>query len=280
MGIEKENTNMKNVTKRIGLNLVIVAICILQLSGCASTHLGGEQDGPPGYDVDVSKIPDAVPKCEPHSKYGNPSSYVVFGKRYYVMKNSSGYHERGIASWYGTKFHAKSTSSGEKYSMVCMTAAHKTLPLPTYVQVTNLKSGKHVIVKVNDRGPFHENRIIDLSYAAAKKLGVTANGTALVDVRAIDPKHPNVSTDTPPAKDPDAKLYLQIGAFSQYANAEQLVPRIQPLTSASIRIKEGTKDGQAIYRVQIGPLANVDVTDELHHKLREEGLGEPVTVIE
>lgn len=246
-----------------------------------SHRYSSSSDGPPDYYVDASKVPDAVPKCEPRSKYGNPSSYVVFGKRYHVMQSSEGYHERGIASWYGTKFHAQRTSSGEKYSMLTMTAAHKTLPLPTYVMVTNLNNGKHVIVKVNDRGPFHENRIIDLSYVAAKKLGITATGTGLVEVTAIDPKHQESYSSKPIlVENKNAKLYLQIGAFSQLANAEQLSDRIEPLTSAPIRVKEGTKDDKPIYRVQIGPLASVDLSDSLHHKLQTEGLGEPVTVIE
>ena len=124
------------------------------------------------------------------AKTGNPDSYVVFGKRYYPINSSKNFVETGIASWYGTKFHGRKTSSGEPYSMYKMTAAHKTLPLPTYVEVTNLENGKKVIVKVNDRGPFHEDRIIDLSYAAAMKLGYGDKGTAKVKVRAIDPRAP------------------------------------------------------------------------------------------
>lgn len=266
---------MGKATLRISIKICFVVL-LLALSGCMGHHPAG-RDGAPDYYVDVSKIPDAVPKCEPRSKQGNPSSYVVFGKRYHVMQSNKGYVERGIASWYGTQFHAKSTSSGEKYSMLTMTAAHKTLPLPTYAMVTNLKNGKHIVVKINDRGPFHENRIIDLSYVAAKKLGITATGTGLVEVRAIDSAHPSEPTYV---KNQNAKLYLQIGAFSQLANAEQLSQRIQPLTSAPIRIKDGIKNNQSIYRVQIGPLANVDTSDKLHYALQKENLGEPVTVIE
>jgi rare lipoprotein A len=135
-------------------------------------------------------VPDAVPKVEPKSRFGNPKSYVVFGKRYHTLTSSEGYDARGIASWYGPKFNHRRTSSGEKYDMYAMTAAHKTLPLPTYVRVTNLDNGRTAVVKVNDRGPFYANRLIDLSYAAARKLGIVAAGTAPVDVRAIDPAHP------------------------------------------------------------------------------------------
>ena len=157
----------------------------LSLMACSFTS---NQDGAPRANINVSKIPNAVPRAEPKSQTGNPASYRVFGKTYYVMDSAKGYVQRGIASWYGTKFHGRKTSSGEIYNMYKMTAAHTKLPLPTYVQVTNLKNGRKIIVKVNDRGPFHSNRIIDLSYVAAKKLGIIATGTGLVEVRSIDPK--------------------------------------------------------------------------------------------
>jgi rare lipoprotein A (peptidoglycan hydrolase) len=157
-------------------------ICIL-INSCSMNR----KDGPPSYYVDDTKIPDAVPKVEPLAKYGNMAHYKVFGKQYYVMDNSHHYEEQGVASWYGAKFHTHMTSSGEKYNMLAMTAAHKTLPLPTYVRVTNLTNGRQVIVKVNDRGPFEANRLIDLSYVAAKKLGMLGHGTTRVDVQAIDP---------------------------------------------------------------------------------------------
>lgn len=157
------------------------------LSGCASS---GTKDLASGDYPDPSSIPDAVPKVEPKSKYGNPESYVVFGKRYHTKSSSHGYLARGVASWYGPNFHGRKTSSGERYDMYAMTAAHKTLPLPTYARVTNVKNGRSAVVKINDRGPFHGNRIIDLSYSAARKLGVVAKGTAMVEVKAIDPGHP------------------------------------------------------------------------------------------
>lgn len=171
---------------------LIILLFFALLNGCA-THV--KRDGPPPFNVDVSKIPNAVPKVEPLSKYGNyektHGNYIVYGKKYHVMPSSKHYEERGIASWYGTLFHDHLTSSGERYDMLAMTAAHKSLPLPTYVSVTNLKNGRQIIVKVNDRGPFKPHRIIDLSYAAAKKLGMLAHGTAYVDVKAIDPLHPD-----------------------------------------------------------------------------------------
>ncbi|MGH1538425.1 MAG: septal ring lytic transglycosylase RlpA family protein, partial [Gammaproteobacteria bacterium] len=148
-------------------------------------------DGPPPVtqQTEISNSADAVPRQEPRSKYGNPPSYVVFGKTYYTLPSSEGYVQRGIASWYGKKFHGRRTSSGETYDMYGMTAAHTQLPLPTYVQVTNLKNNKQVILRVNDRGPFHGNRIIDLSYTAATRLDIVKEGTGLVEVRALNPRN-------------------------------------------------------------------------------------------
>ena len=156
---------------------------LLFLSGCASHH---KKDGPPSFHVDASKIPDAVPKKEPLSRIGNKPTYTVFGKKYYVLKSRKNYAAVGMASWYGTQFHNRHTSSGERYNMLSMTAAHRTLPLPTYAQVTNLENGRRIIVKINDRGPFEQNRLIDLSFAAAKKLEMAGRGTALVEVKALD----------------------------------------------------------------------------------------------
>jgi rare lipoprotein A len=131
-------------------------------------------------------VPDATPRAEPRSRHGNPPFYTVFGKRYYVLSSSAAYVERGVASWYGPGFHKVQTSTGEQYDMYGMTAAHKTLPLPAYVSVTNLQNGRSVVVRVNDRGPFVGNRIIDLSYTAASRLDMLRNGTAMVEVRALD----------------------------------------------------------------------------------------------
>jgi rare lipoprotein A (peptidoglycan hydrolase) len=138
----------------------------------------------------AASVPDAIPRLEPRARYGNPPFYDVFGKRYYVLSSSVGYRERGVASWYGPGFHKERTSTGEPYDMYGMTAAHKTLPLPAYVRVTNLQNGRSIVVRVNDRGPFVGNRIIDLSYTAAAKLDMLRNGTAMVEVRAIDPTVP------------------------------------------------------------------------------------------
>ncbi len=175
----KERTRATHYVYRI-LALLLFAVL---LSSCSHVR----RDGPPNFYVDETKIPNAVPKAEPLAKYGNMKKYYVNGQCYRVMKTSKHYSATGIASWYGTMFHSRRTSSGEPYNMLAMTAAHKTLPLPTYVRVTNLNNHREIIVKVNDRGPFKSNRIIDLSYVAAKKLGMLGRGTAHVRVTAIDP---------------------------------------------------------------------------------------------
>src|SRR5579872_1126048 len=237
-------------------NILLMGILLL-LNACSTTR----KDGPPPYNVDVSKIPNAVPQVEARSKYGNYENsgvYQVFGKKYHVMASSKNYEEQGVASWYGTKFHAHHTSSGEPYNMLAMTAAHKTLPLPTYVQVTNLKNGKKIIVKVNDRGPFESNRLIDLSYVAAKKLGMLGHGTTYVDVKAIDPTRYDKNTFDKPTHTQDfylasndikvthhrlhssqkSAVYLQVGAFKNKMLAEHMKTRVGKITSSPIKITQ------------------------------------------
>lgn len=184
-----------NFKKKFLLTTVIITLCTL--SACSTTHKPavkptGIVDGAPFNPKCVDHIPDAQPKPEILSKYGNPRTYEVFGKKYHVLpKTKHGHTQKGMASWYGTKFQGKRTSSGEPYDLYSMTAAHKNLPLPTYVKVKNLKNNREIVVKVNDRGPFVDDRIIDLSYAAAKKLGIFEFGTAPVSVTVIDPTHPD-----------------------------------------------------------------------------------------
>jgi len=161
-------------------------------------------------------VPDAVPRAEPRARNGNPPFYDVFGKRYFVLSSSSGYWERGVASWYGPGFHKVRTSIGEPYDMYGMTGAHKTLPLPAYVRVTNLQNGRSVVVRINDRGPFVGNRIIDLSYTAAAKLDMLRNGTAMVEVRSIDPSMPP-PVITASAAEPAAVLAAVVPAASAAA---------------------------------------------------------------
>ena len=162
-------------------------IAAVALQGCTLVGVAPSSPSLGSGDVPLSEIPDAVPKAEVKSRSGNPETYEIDGTTYRVMETSDGYRERGIASWYGDYFHGRRTSSGDTYDMYKMTAAHKTLPLPTYVRVTNLENGRTVVLRVNDRGPFVEGRIIDLSYVAAQKLGMAESGTARVEVEALDP---------------------------------------------------------------------------------------------
>ena len=256
---------------------------VVAMLAASCSFIFEKADGPPARPADITSIPDAIPRDEPRSKYGNPDSYVVNGKRYYVLKNSDGYVDRGIASWYGTKFDGRRTSSGETYNMYAMTAAHKTLPLPTYVEVTNLRNGRSIIVRVNDRGPFHENRIIDLSYAAASKLDIIKTGTGLVEVRAI-----NTSTYRLAKKSGSGgkssipvalkigtvdDFFIQVGAFSSIINARKLKLRLDGgLGNSLIRISTGALNGKTIYRVQIGPINSVEKADEIVSILTRYGI--------
>lgn len=254
-----------------------------------------DQDGAPDNPPDFAALPEPVPRVEPLSKYGNPATYEVFGKTYRTLKTSAGYTERGIASWYGTKFHKRRTSSGEPYDLYAFTAAHKTLPLPCFAEVTNLRNGRKLIVRINDRGPFHDNRVIDLSYAAASRLGILPVGTGLVEVRVIDPRRPGpairlasartsqsdapVRSETRVATAPN-NLYLQVGAFQSRANAERLRDRLQQSVTSAIHVVQAEIAQNTVYRVRIGPLQNVDEADRLTGKLARLGVGKLRVVID
>jgi len=238
-----------------------LAILISVLSACGS-H-GPKDSAPRHLPVDVSEVLNAIPKYEPKSKWGNPKSYAVAGRTYYVLESNLGYKERGGASWYGTKFHGKRTSSGETYNMYAMTAAHKTLTIPSYVEVTNLDNGKKIVVKVNDRGPFHAGRIIDLSYVAAIKLGIAAKGTGHVEVRAIDVANPN------PVKE---SVFVQVGAFSDIENAERMQLRLAGASISSDIHEHIISATRQIYRVRIGPLDNRNRADNVIDDLQEIGV--------
>lgn len=241
-----------------------------------------EQDHGPAKPVDVSHVPDAVPRLEPRSRYGNPSNYTVNGKQYQVMGSSEGYREKGIASWYGLKFHGRRTSSWEPYDMYKMTAAHKSLPLPSYVQVVNLENGKQVVVRVNDRGPFHAQRVIDLSYAAASRLGVLERGTALVEVTAIDPTVTRRATDNgrTSEKSHSPGIFLQVGAFTSNLNAIRQKNTLRESVNWPVRIEDSRHNGLTISRVKIGPLENVGQLDELVLQLGKLGINDTHVVIQ
>jgi len=250
--------------------------------------------------VPPDSVPDAVPRVEPRSRYGNPPFYEVFGKRYRVLPSSAGYVERGVASWYGPGFHEERTSTGEPYDMFGMTAAHKTLPLPVYVRVTNLQNGRSIVVRVNDRGPFVGNRIIDLSYTAAAKLDMLRNGTAFVEIRAIDPAAPEPvvlaatpaspptappGTSTPPLGLPPPStpappaplatgLFIQAGAFANSTNAERLAEKLRGGGYGTVFVRESEIAGRKFYRVRIGPVPDVTEFDRVVAALAQAGVGD------
>ena len=244
-----------------------------------------EHDGGPAQPaIDVSTLVEPTPKPEPPARYGNKPVYSVLGETYKLLPDSHGYVERGVASWYGNKFHGYMTSSLEPYDMYQFSAAHKTLPLPTYARVTNLENGKSVVVRINDRGPFHENRIIDLSYAAAVRIGVWPKGTGLVEVRAIDPAHPDAVPPPAPtsvvAANASSRIWLQLGAFGDRANAERVADAAKRQGIDHVDIQSAGVNGHTIHRVRIGPLADVAAADALTPRIERLGFGAPRVAIE
>ena len=266
-----------------------------------------DRDGGPGASIDVSKIPEPVPQIEPRSKYGNRSPYTVLGESYAILPSAKGYVERGIASWYGNKFHGYMTSNFESYDMYKFSAAHKTLPLPSYVRVTNLANNKSVVVRVNDRGPFHQDRVIDLSYAAAVKIGVWPAGTGLVEVRAVGPgdaeepaPRPAVSTaartlprdGAPPAHGTPTpapartapvtppQLYVQIGSFGDAGNAERVAKAVAKAGLGSPEVIDTQVNGRRLRRVRLGPLKDAAEADRLSDAVRRLGLGKPQVAVD
>nr|WP_019625645.1 septal ring lytic transglycosylase RlpA family protein [Thioalkalivibrio sp. ALJT] len=289
-------------------------LVVLLLAGCSGTS---ERDSRPlgeaaydGYpetaDVppDLALIPEPVPRDEPLSRYGNPPEYEVFGQRYRTLASSEGFEEEGVASWYGTRFHGRRTSSGETYDMYAMTAAHKSLPLPSYVRVTNLENGKQVVVRVNDRGPFVDGRIIDLSYAAAHRIDMTDVGVARVHIRAVGPgdvgagrvarsvpepeplpaAESAAAADGPEhAGDHDPVLgesehgvrYVQVGAFAERRAAERVQADLVTLGLDAVRISTLERaDGAELHRVRIGPLPDSAAVQAITDQLEDTAHGD------
>ncbi|WP_317931278.1 septal ring lytic transglycosylase RlpA family protein [Halioxenophilus sp. WMMB6] len=294
---------------RIGLVAAVVTLvgCVNVgggSSGDFSDRYSQKHDSYPSEPKSVDHIPDAVPIPEPRTVAGNRSPYNVNGQTYRVLASEVGYSERGIASWYGEKFHGHATSNGEIYDMYGMTAAHKTLPIPSYVRVTNLDNQKSVIVRVNDRGPFHSDRLIDLTYAAAKKLGYVQTGTARVQVTAIDPvawqrEHAGrlasveVTTRAPsnsgeaPAPAPlysggyslPANTFLQAGAFSSAQAAQDLRNRIAKIINFPVQVNPPSGE-TPLYRVRIGPIADNLQASSIRALLIQQNFSAPHLVYE
>lgn len=260
-----------------------------QMPAFGSDDFNRIKDAYPESPPDVSQVPDAEPVAEPPAKYGNKSPYTVLGETYVLLPTAKGYRETGKASWYGKKFHGLRTSSGERYDMYRMSAAHRTLPLPSYVRVTNLANNRSVIVKVNDRGPFHSERIMDLSYAAAARLDMLKAGTAHVRLEAIDPDEyraaggdkgkpaaapaPAPADEAPPGP---ARFYVQVGAFRESANAAVLQNRLMDLVYAPVGI--ANSGSPAVNRVQVGPFFSREDAEKVSQIIRDNDLGTPIVV--
>lgn len=279
-------------TPRFGVVWAGLLAALLLLAGCSSG---------PRLNPNEAATENATPRYESQPSRLNPSAYDVNGRTYRVMSNNTGYDEQGVASWYGPKFQNRPTASGERYNMYAMTAAHKTLRIPAYVQVTNLENGKHVVVRVNDRGPFVSNRIIDLSYAAARKIGMLGRGTAMVDVRIVTPDSPpgpvtvaDRSVATPPtpvafvpsdrgssaATLPHAvwgsDVFIQVGAFGEIGHVLDVRRRLEQANLGPVR----TIPVGALSRVRIGPIPSLDVYDQTMDELRKIGFENAQMVVE
>jgi rare lipoprotein A len=292
--------------------LLIISLCLFLLPGCGASPskkvnpitrlpkqtLAVPKNGPmpifgshefnrikdegPDQDIDVSKVPDATPQAEPLARFGNKTPYKVLGETYHVLNDSAGFTQTGTASWYGRKFHGLKTSSGERYDMYKMSAAHRELPLPTYARVTNVKNNKTVIVKINDRGPFHSERVMDLSYAAAARLDIIKSGTAEIKIEAIDPSQYTAEslkdsrTETPTTKtnattEPLALsasskeqkttissngkkgFFIQVAAFSREDNVLAMAEQLAKEYNLQTDIDGKVKGDSFLYLLYFGP---------------------------
>lgn len=246
---------------------IVLVLSILVISGC------GKKDK--YRDIDTNKIKPWDPKSEPLSKYGNHSPYRVMGKTYRVNSQPNGYSETGKASWYGKKFHGRPTSNQETFDMYKLTAAHKTLPLPSYVEVTNKKNNKKVVVRVNDRGPFVGTRIIDLSYAAAKALDFVHDGVADVHIRVVNSPRDLVNK---PIK--QGLTYLQLGAFSDKNSAYNLAKKVSELLGIETFVTILSTRTGALHRVRIGPVNSEIQVNQLINQITASGIRDAKVITE
>lgn len=280
---------------RIGLtgsrSLILLSAFSL-LAACASSPAPSPnagryqiaQDRAPTRSLDPSQIADVVPTAITRTGAGNRSPYEVLGKRYTVLPSEEGYFEQGVASWYGEKFHGHKTSNGEIFDMYAVSAAHKSLPIPSFLRVTNLDNNRSIVVRVNDRGPFHGDRLIDLSYAAAVKLGYADRGTARVELEAIvvNAETPRAQPAVPLASVGSRSIadsYLQVGAYSTRAAAQDVATTLKSLTREAVKIERiRTQQGRELHRVRIGPLREARSIDEIKRRVAAANLDTPYTV--
>lgn len=248
------------------MRVAVLPFVMVMLTSCAATRQLPDSTPPP---ISVEAIVEAQPRPDPILPAGNSSPYTVNGQSYAVLPTARGYREQGIASWYGLKFHGRQTANGERFSVYGPTAAHKTLPIPSYVRVTNLENQRTMVLRVNDRGPFHPDRIIDLSYGAALKLGFAERGTAQVLVEAIDV----AGIDDRRAVDGRYR-FLQLGAFASHEAAEALLVRVQPLVGVPVEITPVDASGGRLYRLRAGPFQSEAELYHVRSRLRGAGLSE------
>ena len=250
----------------LGLIAILVVACTSPTS--PPSRYPDAYDGAPPRTISPDDVVDAVPRPDPLLLAGNKSPYTVNGVTYEVLADYRDYREQGIASWYGTKFHGHETSNGEIFDLYQATAAHKTLPIPTYARVTNLDNGRSIVVRVNDRGPFHGGRIIDLSYAAAVKLGMHEQGVAPVEVEALPPYQSLSGRVRQTLGRTDRPFYLQVGAFRELDNAQRLQQQLDASLDHPIHIDSGDR----VHRVRIGPLRDPDQISGLTPRLTRFGV--------
>ncbi|MGJ8686716.1 MAG: septal ring lytic transglycosylase RlpA family protein [Spongiibacteraceae bacterium] len=261
----------------LALVLVLLTACVAPVKNIPAESASEgdfEQDGLPSRTLLAENITSAEPRYEAIRLAGNLSPYTVMGKQYHVVDDYRGFTQRGVASWYGRKFHGRKTANGEVFDAYQMTAAHKTLPIPLYVRVRNLENGRSVIVRVNDRGPFHDNRIIDLSYAAAVKLGFADKGTAKVEIAVLDTDNGGLGSNVG-----GASYYLQLAAFSKRVSAETL--RRKLLDTATYPVRITSSGGRAaIHRVQLGPFSNYAEAQLARNKFKKSWTGDVNLIVE
>lgn len=240
--------------------LILFAAISVTLAGCSSSgRYSIDNDVAPKEPISVEHIEDAVPQYEPYSLGGN-SNYTLRGNRYEIVTNAKGFTEKGQASWYGKKFHGHLTSNGEIYDMYSMTAAHKTLPIPSYVKVTNTDNGKSTVVRVNDRGPFHDGRIIDLSYAAAYKLEVVNTGTANVEIEVITVERP-----TSAHKQSAFPSYIvQVATSKHQDRSEDLATDL----AEKLEVESFIETNKSMHRVFLGPFDDYALTQQALEKVK------------
>lgn len=248
------------------------------------------QDRAPSAPLDLSQVREVIPVPLTRTMAGNRSPYRVNGRSYHVLQTEEGFQQTGMASWYGEKFHGHDTSNGEVFDMYQVSAAHVSLPIPSFARVTNLENQRSIIVRVNDRGPFHNERIIDLSYAAAYKLGFSDKGTALVHVESVIAGHNNVilagnTASAAPltvASVAGGNRYLQAGAFSDLNAAQRLSDRLRGLTGMPVIIRsvQGQNSNQQLHRVRVGPISDAREIDRISELMQSANLGQPYVVEE